>query len=123
MSLGARRWLRTLGQDERRRNAHTRRLGDEKVTVLEEILEWSQDRTAWQRDALRRLVLNGELSDDDIHALTEICKSTHGLAEQQDIVPLTEEHVPQNTAGSKPVSLVSIFQRRGEKALSEAKTL
>src|SRR4051812_40411985 len=27
------------------------------MTVLEQILEWSQDRPSWQRDALRRLVL------------------------------------------------------------------
>lgn len=39
------------------------------MTVLQEILEWSQDRPAWQRDALRRLVLYGELSDDDLRAL------------------------------------------------------
>ncbi len=42
------------------------------MTVLEELLEWSQDRPAWQRDALRRLVLNGDLSDDDISTLADI---------------------------------------------------
>jgi hypothetical protein len=52
------------------------------VTVLQEILEWSYDRPVWQRDALRRLVLNGELSDNDIDVLTEICKARFGLAEQ-----------------------------------------
>jgi hypothetical protein len=31
------------------------------MNVLQEILEWSQGRPMWQRDALRRLVLNGEL--------------------------------------------------------------
>jgi hypothetical protein len=93
------------------------------VTVLEELLEWSQNRPAWQRDALRRLVMNGELSDDDIRALTDICKSAHGLAEQQDIVPLTKEHVPEKTAGSGPVSLVSIFHHRGVNALAEDQSL
>ena len=57
------------------------RVRDGSVTVLEEILKWSRGRPAWQRDALRRLVLNGELSDDDILALAEICKAAHGLAE------------------------------------------
>jgi energy-coupling factor transporter ATP-binding protein EcfA2 len=93
------------------------------VTVLQELLEWSQDRPAWQRDALRRLVLQGELSDDDIRALTDICKSVHGLAEQQHIAPLTKEHVPEKTAGSAPVSLVSIFHHRGVNALAEDQTL
>ena len=39
------------------------------MNVLKEILEWSQGRPMWQRDALRRLVLNGELSDEDIGPL------------------------------------------------------
>lgn len=93
------------------------------MTVLKEILEWSQDRPAWQRDALRRLVLNGELSDDDISALTEICKSAYGLAEQQDISPLTKEHVPERIAGIAPVSLISISHHRGVNALAENQTL
>lgn len=93
------------------------------MTVLEELLEWSQDRPAWQRDALRRLVLNGELSDDDIRALTDICKSVHGLAEQQDIAPLTKDHVPDKAAGGAPVSLISIFHHRGVNALAEDQTL
>ncbi len=93
------------------------------MTVLEELLKWSQDRPAWQRDALRRLVLTGNLSDDDIRALTAICKSAHGLAEQQDIAPITKEHVPEKTAGSAPVSLVSIFHHRGVNALAEDQTL
>lgn len=93
------------------------------MTVLQEILEWSHDRPAWQRDALRRLVLNGELSDDDISALTDICKSAYGLAEQQDIGPLTKDHVPVKTAGSAPVSLLSIFHHHGVNALAENQTL
>jgi hypothetical protein len=97
--------------------------GDAKVTVLEELLEWSQGRPAWQRDALRRLVLNGELSDDDIRALTDICKSAHGLAEQQETAPLIKDHVPDKTAGAAPVSLVSIFHHRGVNALAEGQTL
>lgn len=93
------------------------------MNVLKEILEWSLERPAWQRDALRRLVLNGELSDDDISALTEVCKSAHGLSEHQDGAPLTEEHVPEKAAGSPPVSLVSIFHHRGVNALAEDQTL
>lgn len=93
------------------------------MTVLEELLEWSQDRPAWQRDALRRLVMNGELLDADIRDLTDICKSTYGLADQQTIVPLAKDHVPEKTAGSAPVSLVSIFHHRGVNALAEDQTL
>lgn len=93
------------------------------MTVLQEILEWSQDRPSWQRDALRRLVMNGELSDEDILALTEICKSTQGLAEQLAIDSLTKTHVPDKAASAAPVSLISIFHHRGVNALAEDQTL
>jgi energy-coupling factor transporter ATP-binding protein EcfA2 len=93
------------------------------VTVLEEILAWSQDRPAWQRDALRRLLQNGQLSDDDVGVLTNICKSSQGLAEQPEIVPLAEEHIPQSASGMAAVSLVSIFHHRGVNALAEGQTL
>lgn len=68
-------------------------------------------------------MLNGELSDDEIRTLANICKSAHGLADKQDIAPLTKEHVPEKTAGGAPVSLVSIFHHRGVNALSEDQTL
>jgi hypothetical protein len=93
------------------------------MTVLEEILEWSSDRPAWQRDALRRLVLNGHLSDHDISVLTEICKGEYGLAEHQEISPLTKDHIPAKAALSVPVSLLSIFHHRGANALAENQTL
>jgi energy-coupling factor transporter ATP-binding protein EcfA2 len=92
------------------------------MSVLEEILEWSKERPNWQRDALRRLVLGGELSGDDIIDLSEICKSGHGLAEQRETMPLAKEHVPAEAIGS-PVSLVSIFHHRGVNALAEDQTL
>ena len=93
------------------------------MNVLQEILEWSQGRPMWQRDALRRLVLQGELSDEDISSLTEICKSAHGLAEHQQTDPLAKEHMPDRAAGAVPVSLVSIFHHRGVNALAEDQTL
>jgi len=93
------------------------------MIVLEELLTWSQERPPWQRDALRRLVQNGDLSDDDLHALTEICQSAHGLAEEQDIVPLTKEYVPDAGTEAAPVSLYSIFHHRGVNALAEDQTL
>ena len=95
------------------------------MTVLNEILKWSQsgERPAWQRDALRRLVLKGELSEDDIRDLGEICKSKYGLAEQQDTIPLSRVHIPEDATGSAPVTLQSIFHHRGVNALAEGQTL
>jgi hypothetical protein len=93
------------------------------VTVLQEIVEWSHDRPAWQQAALRSLILQGELSENDINSLSDICKSAHGLAEHQPITPLEHLQVPQQKEGGAAVSLVSIFHLRGVNALSEDQTL
>jgi energy-coupling factor transporter ATP-binding protein EcfA2 len=68
-------------------------------------------------------VLNGELSDDDMGSLTDICKSAYGLAEQQAVAPLTSDDVPAEATGNAPVSLLSIFHHRGVNALAEDQTL
>ena len=51
------------------------------MNVLNEVLHWSADRPAWQRDALRRLAQTGELSEPDIAELVQLCKTPHGLAD------------------------------------------
>ena len=93
------------------------------MDVLREILEWSKDRPDWQRDALRRLVLNGELNDADINALTEICKSAYGLVSVQEKNPLGRKHLPSNEASSARVRVDSIFHKHGVNALAEDQTL
>lgn len=93
------------------------------MNVLQELLDWSADRPVWQRDALRRLVVNGDLSDDDIRALIDICKAAHGLADLPEVNPFGKEHVPGTAALSAPVSLVSIFHHRGVNALAQDQTL
>lgn len=42
--------------------------------ALADILAWSQDWPLWQRDALRRIVLAENLTEDDLTALTALCK-------------------------------------------------
>ena len=93
------------------------------MAVLREILHWSPHLPAWQRDALRRLVVVGELSDEDLRSLAEICKAEQGLAEPQEFVPLAREHVPDEGTAGTSVSLVSIFHHRGVNALAENQTL
>ena len=93
------------------------------MKVLQEILTWSAERPTWQRDALRRLVVNGELSDDDIRELTEVCKGDHGLIEKVEIKPLAKEHVPDRDGAVAAVSLDSIFHHKGVNALAEDQTL
>jgi energy-coupling factor transporter ATP-binding protein EcfA2 len=92
------------------------------MTVLQGILGWSQDRPLWQRDALRRLAISDELHESDVRALTDICKGGHGLVDPQEAAPLDKQHVPDKVAGP-PVSLISIYHRRGVNALADDQTL
>ena len=93
------------------------------MTVLQTLLNWSRERPSWQRDALRRLVQHGDLSDADIRAATEICKHEHGLASEQAVTVLAQEHIPESGERSAPVCLVSIFHHRGVNALAEGQIL
>lgn len=91
--------------------------------VLNEILNWSKDRSVWQRDALRRLVEKGDLAEDDISELTEICKGQFGLTEPLAGDPLAAGHLPSKDAALGAVALDSIFHHEGVNALAQDQTL
>jgi energy-coupling factor transporter ATP-binding protein EcfA2 len=93
------------------------------MTVLQEILKWSKERPLWQRDALRRLVVSGELTDDDISELTAVCKGEHGLIDKVEAQPLANEHVPEQKEATSAVLLESICHHKGVNALAENQTL
>lgn len=65
------------------------------MSVLQEILTWSQDQPEWQRDALRRLVAQGQLQPTDDNELVTLCKQRHGLAGTDTVIaePLLAEHL------------------------------
>lgn len=88
------------------------------VNVHREILAWSPDRPVWQRDALRRLVAQGQLTDKDIAALVEICKASHGLAPRAEVDPLDGKHIPLAGDGGAPVALTSITHKSGVNMLA-----
>lgn len=93
------------------------------MDVLGEILEWSKTRPDWQRDALRRLAVNSELTEEDTKQLCEICKSKHGLAETQELNLLSKENLPTISAEAGQVNVHSIYHHRGVNALAENQTV
>ncbi len=76
-------------------------------SLLEKILEWSHERHGWWRDALRRILQNGNLADADIAALAEICIKDNSGEDIDELVHfLSEEHLP--TAGVDTTSVISL---------------
>ena len=93
------------------------------VNVFEEILEWSTRRPPWQRDALRRLVTEGDLDESDIEELANLCKSKQGLGDRTRPVFLSEDHIPSASVKANTVSLQSLTHHRGVNALAQNQTV
>ena len=88
------------------------------TSALGDILEWSSDRPAWLRDALRRLIVGGELSDRDIDELEAIC-----LGSEDDASPLTGEHIAPRRLAGKPVAITGLRDLVGVNALASGQGL
>jgi energy-coupling factor transporter ATP-binding protein EcfA2 len=97
------------------------------VSVYDEILTWSVLRPAWQRDALRRLVVNGALTEKDIEELLVLVKAAHGIIGPSQIsiapVPLDAIHICHDSAADQPVSLSSISDVCNVNAICSKKPL
>ncbi len=66
------------------------------TSPFEEILEWSQDKPTWQRDALRRLLVTGELSTKDINELEVVLRQSNDLlSTKSTAIPLALPHIPK----------------------------
>lgn len=86
--------------------------------ALRDILAWSLDRPLWQRDALRRLVTQGELSADDVEQLAALCKDPTLPSE-----PLAAGHITAQHAGAPTVALKNMRGVQNVNALAEGQTL
>lgn len=86
--------------------------------ALQEIVNWSAEIPIWQSDALRRLVVSGELTSEDYEELVALCKNPE-LANQ----PLQSQHVASEGTGIPAVSLKNIRKVKNVNALAENQTL
>lgn len=97
------------------------------MTVLQAILVWSAKRPAWQRDALRRLLRNGTVTQDDIDELAAIAAQSHGLQLHDDpppeAVPWAPADLPQDESGSAVVRLLAIRETVNVNALMPGQLL
>lgn len=91
--------------------------------ILSEILEWSKERSDWQRDALRRLFTSGTITSADLEDLVDLCKAARGLAAPRKPHVLASEHLAITSAGTEKASLVSVTHHRGVNALAPDQTI
>ena len=95
--------------------------------VMSDILDWSRSRPEWQRDVLRRLVINGSVTDDDIAELTLACLSDAGALEKDEVVPALEsferKHVPATSVADDAVRIKSLGDIKHANALAENQLL
>ena len=93
-------------------------------TVLETILDWSNGRPAWQRDALRRIVSDGRLNEDEPNEIVALCKIGKGAPPNGlQAIPLEKKHLPASPGQSDAVSLHSISDVHGVNNLAAAQTV
>ena len=67
------------------------------MTLLNDILKWTESLPAWQRDASRRLLQNEDgLEADDYSELYVLLKKENGIEVDDAVVsePLASEHLP-----------------------------
>jgi energy-coupling factor transporter ATP-binding protein EcfA2 len=90
------------------------------MALEEDIVSWSKDRPAWQREVMRRTAVGTLLSDDDYDQLVEeILKAPDGFPG----AAFGLEHLPKASAEDPPVRIVSIAKPEHVNALASDQPL
>ena len=84
-----------------------------------DILHWSTGRPNWQRDALRRLILNdASLTELDVDELYAVC-----IDDTAAFQPLEAKHIAPGSVEGEPIRLLSIKNPVGINALASDQNL
>ncbi len=81
------------------------------MSLLNDILEWTQSRSSWQRDACRRLLKKKDgLEAVDYSELYTLLKKESGIKVDNAVAaaPLAKEHLPAERAPGETVTLVAL---------------
>jgi len=93
-------------------------------TVLNTILKWSAGRPLWQRDALRRIVLNGYPDEEALGEILALCKKEHG---DKSVIataePLSTDHLPVDPGAGESIALTKVANVVGVNQLAGEQTL
>ncbi|MGM0783596.1 MAG: AAA family ATPase [Pseudomonadota bacterium] len=81
------------------------------MTLLNDILKWSESLPSWQRDACRRLFeKEGSLTETDYEELYRLLKKENGVETNDSLepAPLANEHLPAEPSPSETVNLAGL---------------
>jgi len=95
------------------------------MTILQEILRWSQGLPAWQSDAIARLFVNGILSNDDMEDLFALLKAEHGILDPKGrkAIKLSADQIPMAPICDTQVKMMGLKNLRHVNALAENQRL
>ncbi len=95
------------------------------MSLLQEILNWSQSLPAWQSDAVARLLAKQTLTAEDQNDLFALLKSAHGIPDPKDRKPkpLKADQIPAPVKTTTHVELLAIKNMRHVNAIAENQRL
>lgn len=95
------------------------------MSILQEILNWSQALPAWQSDAIARLFAKEALFDADLDDLFALLKAEHGIPDPQSRIPnkLSAEQIPAPAAPNSHIRLLALKNLRHVNRIAENQRL
>ena len=87
------------------------------MSILQEILVWTQGLPGWQSDAVARLLAKPTLTTDDIGDLFALLKADHSIPDPKDrkAKPLCADQIPAPAKASTHVHLRAMKNLPGER--------
>lgn len=95
------------------------------MSLLQKILEWSEELPAWQSDAIARLLAKQSLETEDIDDLLALLKAEHGIpdAKGRKPNPLTANQIPAPTKATDQIELLAVKNMQHVNAIAENQCL
>lgn len=96
------------------------------MSPLRKVLAFAQTRDPWQRDLIRRICTQTELTQRDIEEALSMLKAHHSLVPEDQALtpePMTADHLPFHRAETPPVILNSIEAIENVNRLATGQTL
>lgn len=95
------------------------------MSILQDILSWTQGLPAWQSDAIARLFAKQTLSQQDMEDLYALLKAEHGIPDPKGRVAnkLSADQIPAASAANAHVELLAMKNLKHVNAIAENQRL